>query len=244
MGMATLGWTSYWLLGWGILWGVLLFGGFLLGDRRNPAADRRIPTWARMGSSAALVMAAWSWAAVAWGDPAQPYALWIALGMTLGFVGDLALADQLPDLGVEPVLIGMGAFGLGHVAYIIAMLGWIGGDVELTFHVSAWATWLIIGAAGWFGVVYWGQPQRTMHRLALPYSLLLASTAGIATGMALQDPRFVGLAVGAALFLLSDLILAWGLFRSVKFPFMHDLVWLTYGPGQMLIVYSVMGLVS
>ncbi len=86
-----------WLGGLGILWGVLLFGGFALGDRRNPAADRRIPTWARMGSSAALVMAAWSWAAVVWGGPAQAYALWIALGMTLGFVGDLALADQLPE---------------------------------------------------------------------------------------------------------------------------------------------------
>jgi len=242
--MATLGRMGYWLLGLGILWGVLLFGGFALGDRRTPATDRRIPTWARMGSSAALVIAAWSWAAVAWGGPAQAYALWIALGMTLGFVGDLALADQLPDLGIEPVLIGMGAFGLGHVAYIIAILGWIRDDAGLSLHWGAWATWLIIAAVGWVGVVYWGQPQRTMHRLALPYSLLLASTAGIATGMALQDPRFLGLAVGAALFLLSDLILAWGLFRSVKFPFMHDLVWLTYGPGQMLIVYSVMGLVS
>lgn len=235
---------SIWLWGLGILWGGLLFGGFVLGDRRNPAADSRIPTWARMGSSAALVMAAWSWVAAAWGGPAQAYALWIALGMTLGFAGDLALADQLPDLGVDPVLIGMGAFGLGHVAYIVAMLGWIRGETEITFHVSAWVAWLIIATAGWVAVVYWGQPQRAMHRLALPYSLLLASTTGIATGMALQDPRFLGLAAGAALFLLSDLILAWGLFRSVKFPFMHDLVWLTYGPGQMLIVYSVYWLIS
>jgi len=192
-----------------------------------------------MGSSTALVVAGWGWVAVAWGGPVQAFALWIALGMTLGFVGDLALADQLPDLGIEPVLVGMGAFGLGHVAYIIAMLGWIGGDAGLNFHMGAWGIWLIIGFVGWVGVVYWGQPQRTMHRLALPYSLLLASTAGIATGMALQDPRFIILAVGAALFLFSDLILAWGLFRKVSFPFMHDLVWLTYGPGQMLIVYSV-----
>ncbi len=244
MGVAELGWMGYWLLGLGILWGVLLFGGFVLGDRRNPAGDRRIPTWARMGSSAALVMAAWSWAVVAWGGPAQATALWIALGMTLGFVGDLALADQLPETSIEPVLIGMGAFGLGHVAYLIGMFGWIGGSAGLSVHWGAWLAWLIIGAVGWFGVVYWGQPQRTMHRLALPYSLLLASTAGIATGMAVQQSAFTGLAVGAALFLFSDLILAWGLFRSVKFPFMHDLVWLTYGPGQMLIVYSVKVLIG
>ncbi len=119
-----------------------------------------------------------------------------------------------------------------------------GPNAGLTFHMGAWGIWLLIGGAGWFGVVYWRQPQRTMHRLALPYSLLLASTAGIATGMALQDPRFLSLAVGAALFLLSDFILAWGLFRKVSFPFMHDLVWLTYGPGQALIVYGVCWLIG
>ncbi len=113
-------------LGLVILWGALLFGGFALGTIRHPGTDRRIPTWARMGSSAALVAAGWSWVILTWGGSVQAFAVWIALGMTLGFVGDLALADQLPDLGIEPVLVGMGAFGLGHVAYIIAMLGWMG----------------------------------------------------------------------------------------------------------------------
>lgn len=243
MDTSALGWADYWVWGLVIVWGGLLFGGFLRGDRGNPAADRRIPTWARMGSSAALVTAGWSLAFLAWGGAAQTYALWIALGMTLGFVGDLALADLLPEWGVEPVLVGMGAFGLGHVAYIIAMVGWING-AGMIAQIGAWILWLLVGAAGWFGVVYWGQPQRSMHRLALPYSLLLASTAGIATGMALQAPVFLGLAVGAGLFLFSDFILAWGLFRSVRFPLMHDLVWLTYGPGQALIVWSVYWLIG
>ena len=55
----------------------------------------------------------------------------------------------------------------------------------------------------------------------------------------MQSELFVLLAVGAALFLLSDLILAGGLFSDLKFPLIDDVVWLTYGPGQMLIVYSV-----
>ena len=45
--------------------------------------------------------------------------------------------------------------------------------------------------------------------------------------------------VGAALFLISDLILAAQLFNDLHFRGVGDVVWLTYGPGQMLIVYSV-----
>jgi hypothetical protein len=78
-----------------------------------------------------------------------------------------------------------------------------------------------------------------LHRAALPYALLLASTAGLATGLAVQAPAFVPLAIGGGLFLLSDLILAARLFNGVYFYLIGDIVWLTYGPAQALIVYSV-----
>ena len=60
-----------------------------------------------------------------------------------------------------------------------------------------------------------------------------------ATGLALQVSAFVPLAIGAALFLLSDLILAAELFNGRSFPLIGDVIWLTYGPAQALIVYSV-----
>jgi hypothetical protein len=47
------------------------------------------------------------------------------------------------------------------------------------------------------------------------------------------------LALGAILFLMSDLILAGALFNDLHWPLHHDIVWLTYGTGQMLIVYSI-----
>jgi hypothetical protein len=78
-----------------------------------------------------------------------------------------------------------------------------------------------------------------LHWAALPYALLLATTAGLALGVALQNALFFPLALGAFLFLLSDLILAGALFSDLGFPLVHDVVWLTYGPGQMLIVFSV-----
>ena len=49
----------------------------------------------------------------------------------------------------------------------------------------------------------------------------------------------IWLAIGAGLFLFSDLVLAGELFADYKFKSVGDVVWLTYGPGQMLIVYSI-----
>ena len=75
--------------------------------------------------------------------------------------------------------------------------------------------------------------------LALPYTMLLAGTAGISSGLALQDRRLFGLALDGALFLVSDLMLAFGMFWG-HFAHQTESVWLTYGPGQMLIVFSVL----
>jgi hypothetical protein len=103
-----------------------------------------------------------------------------------------------------------------------------------------WAIWLVAGLIGWYFAVFRGQPKRSaLHWVALPYALLLASTAGVATGLAIQEAALWPMAVGAALFLVSDLILAAHLFNGWFFPLIEDAIWLTYGPGQMLIVYSV-----
>jgi hypothetical protein len=221
-----------------IAWAALLFGGFIFGKRQT-GREGRMPTWTRMTSSAVLVVAGWSWAALAAGSGAATFSLLIAVGMTLGFLGDLFMAKLLP---VSPhVLWGMAAFGLGHVAYIAAILGY-GSSHGLDAagpRFGAWLVWLLIGAVAWYFVVFRGQKPTALHWAALPYSLLLASTAGFATGLALQDPAFAPLAIGAVLFLISDLILAAQLFAGRRFRLIDDVVWLTYGPGQMLIVYSV-----
>ena len=222
-----------------IVWAALLFGGFILGKTWTDGT-RRMPVWTRMASSLTLVIAAWSLAIFTQGMDAAAYAVLIAIGMTLGFLGDLFMAKLIPVSW--NVLGGMAAFGLGHVAYIIA-IAWLGNTAGLDDSAArwgAWIAWLIVGALGWFVAVWRGARDRTaLHSAALPYALLLASTAGAATGLALQTSLLVGLAVGAGLFLLSDLILAERLFRGVFFPLIDDVVWLTYGPAQMLIVYSI-----
>lgn len=231
----------YWLIVLLILWAVLLFGGFIFG----PAdASQRMPKWTRLTSSAVLVLAGWSWFLITRQNAANSFVLWLAIGMTFGFLGDLFMAGMMP--GGRNVLGGMATFGLGHIAYIIGI--WrFGSQVGLTDGTARWASlivWWIIGAAAWYFVVYRGQQATTLHYAALPYALLLASTAGMATGLAIQQGNFTWLAIGAALFLISDLILAAQLFNNLSFFLIGDVIWLTYGPGQMLIVYSAATAVS
>jgi hypothetical protein len=232
-------WQSWWLLALLIIWVVLLFGGFIFG-RVDAANEGRTPTWARISSSLTLVVAGWCWYLFTLTSSAAWFSLLIAVGMTLGFLGDLFMAGLI-IAGSNRVLGGIASFGLGHVAYIIAILifaGQHGFDLPGP-RWGAWAVWFLLGLVLWYLTVFRGQKATALHWAALPYALLLASTTGFATGLALQAPSFTWLALGAALFLASDLILAAQLFNQLHFPLIRDVIWLTYGPGQMLIVFSV-----
>jgi hypothetical protein len=227
-----------WLLALLILWALFLLGGFAFG-KLNEERTRRMPAWTRIASSLALVVAAWSWYVFTLGTAVSTLSLFLAIGMTLGCLGDLFLAGALPLH--QPVLGGIAAFGLGHIAYIIGLLQFANQQ-----HLDApgprwgaWAIWLLVGLVLWYLIIYRGSKPTILHRAALPYALLLASTAGIATGLALQAPAFIPLAIGTALFLSSDLILAAQLFNHRHFPLISDVIWLTYGPAQAFIVYSV-----
>lgn len=211
-----------------IIWGVLLFGGWLFG-KYNADQTHKIHTDNRILSSIMLFSAGWSWQSWRGGD----LALFIALGMTFGLLGDFLMA-QLIVKGEKSVLGGMLAFGIGHVCYIVGILS------TNSIHLIMWIVFLIIGAILWYGVVYRTAKTITvLHYAALPYALLLASTAGFASGAALLDSTFILMAIGAVLFLISDLILATQLFNGVHFKGIGDVVWLTYGPAQMLIVYAM-----
>jgi hypothetical protein len=222
-----------------VIWAALLFGGFAVGPT-NAEGTRRIPLWGRLGSSAALVLAAWAWWIFSPAEVATA-SLWLALGMTLGFIGDVFMAHIVPVR--QPVIGGMAAFGLGHVAYSTALLI-LGGAPAFAggggVRWAAWLAWLAFGAAGWYLVVWRRSKRGLLQRAALPYALLLASTTGLATGLAILAPGLWALGVGTALFLLSDLVLATQLFNGARWRLIGDVVWLTYGPGQMLIVYALL----
>jgi uncharacterized membrane protein YhhN len=225
---------GYWPAALLVLWALLLFGGFVIGGGSLP--EHRMPVWTRLASSIVLVVLAWTQWRVARRERSGGFAMWLAAGMTLGAVGDVVLSGVLP--GEDNVLAGIAAFGLGHVCYIKAVLSWEkteGLTAPLPRRVAL-AIWLVIGAVGWYFAVYRGQDAEVLHWAALAYALLLAGTAGVTTGLAWQARAFAPMAVGAALFLVSDLMLAAQLFSDLSFRMIGDVIWLTYGPGQMLIV--------
>ena len=235
-------WWSALLWGIWLLWFVLLVGGFVLGiytSDEGPTARSHIPTPMRMGSSVALVAAALVAAAGRRHRVEARFLGWIATGMAFGLLGDLFNADLLAVGLPNPVLGGIVSFGLGHVAYILACL-----DAQKRLDTFSGRTrsvslvvWLLIGVAGWAAIVSTGSENQMLRWPALPYSLLLATTTGMMTALALTERRFAPMALGAALFLFSDMVLAFELFHG-SFVGAGDLVWLTYGPGQMLIVYG------
>lgn len=225
------------------LWALLLFGGFIFG-KESADHTRRMPAWTRMASSFTLVVAAWSY----WlwmnqnpttidGIDVARLAFFFAIGMTLGFIGDLFMAELLIK-GEKHILGGIGAFALGHIAYITGLLS----STSLPTWEGSWLPlilWLIAGLIGWYVLVFRSSEPAFLRYAALPYTLLLASTAGLSHTLAANSQYFVLVAIGAALFLLSDLILAAQLFRKAHFRYISDVVWFTYGPGQMLIVYGM-----
>ena len=229
----------FWFLSLLVMWAMLLFGGFLVGPTRD---QRRIARPARLGSSFLLVVAGWSWVWVTAGSVYAPYALFMAVGITFGLLGDLFFADVLLRSRSKSVMAGMAAFAVGHLFYIAGM-AWLVNHWQLDAAMLRWGALLVawlLGVVGWYGMVRRGREQVSLvHYVALPYALLLATTVGMAVGIALQVSGFWLLAAGALLFFLSDLILAGALFNDLQFPLLHDVVWLMYGPGQFLLVFSV-----
>jgi hypothetical protein len=227
-----------WIITLVILWAGLLFGGFVFG-KTDSQQEQRMPTWTRIGSSCMLVIAAWSWCAFTRHDSLAPFNVLFAVGITLGLVGDIALAGLFRIK--QSTLAGLAAFGAGHIAYIAAF-GIVAahlGDIRPGLFTITLIAWLLVGALGWYIVVFRNSQATLLHRLALLYTLLLAGVAGVATALAVQAHTFVPAAIGATLFFCSDLILAAQLFRNLHFPFIGDAIWFTYGPGQLLILTAL-----
>ncbi|MBI2826738.1 MAG: lysoplasmalogenase [Planctomycetia bacterium] len=233
------------LRGLWVTWAALLTAAMVMGHVASSGHAATSATLLRMASSVTLVTAA-GVGALHWrGSGAARFMCLIAIGMTLGTLGDFfnaGLLDRIVPLP-DPALGGIGSFGLGHIAYIAACLvAAVGLNLRNARVRYGWlAAWLAVATVGWYAIVYLSPQEKTRLLVwpALPYSLLLATTAGLATGLAAQSRTFLLMATGAALFFASDMILAIGLFRG-GFAGQTEAVWLTYGPGQMGIVYGAL----
>jgi hypothetical protein len=220
------------------IWAALLILGFAFG-KLDEERINRIPRLNKILSSAILVICAliW-WRAGATGTPLAAYAALLFFGMAFSFLGDVIMAELLPL--PQHVLFGIGAFGVAHVLYISGYLrlGGVLGLQDSRARAIGLAVFLVLAMVLWWALIRSPQTPAVLNYGSLAYALLLGAMAGLAVSLALQEPRFVPLALGAVLFLVSDVFLGHRLFQGGTFLLIGDLVWMTYIVGQLLIVFS------
>ena len=222
--------------------GAVLLLGLALG-KRDERNVNRIPRPVRMLSSAlVLACALLLWRGEPRGDRRASARL-VAAGMAGGTLGDLIMAEVIPL--PEHVLFGMLSFGAGHALYIQALLRRARAEAKRAARarIPALGTAWGVALVGWWLLVRNPKIGPALNYGALVYALLLASMDGLAGALAVQDRRYAPVALGGALFLISDMVLASRLFRGTHFAQIGDVVWMTYIAGQALIVGG-MGLVE
>jgi uncharacterized membrane protein YhhN len=157
----------------------------------------------------------------------------IPLGLALGALGDLLLALG----GVQRFLAGVAAFGLGHVAYAVGLLlrsGDLGLDGVSVPEVAALVALGLLLAS----TELWLAPRTGDLRQPVRAYVALIGAMGVA---AVLLPAYHGqalLRLGAALFILSDLLLALQLFVVKGVGLRQRLamtLWPAYWAGQVLI---------
>ena len=220
------------------IWLISLGLGFVFGklDRRRL---NRLPLRIRLLSSAILVVCAliW-WRPAAIDTPLAGYAALLCLGMSLSFVGDVIMSGIVPL--PQHVLVGMGTFGAAHVVYVVAYsrLAAVLGLRSWALPAAALAGYYALAIPLWWKLVRSPDQPLAATGASLGYSLVLATMAGMAAGVALQEASLVPLALGGLLFVVSDLLLGHRLFQGGHFVLMGDCIWMTYILAQLLIVFS------
>ncbi|HEV7693592.1 MAG TPA: lysoplasmalogenase [Hyphomonadaceae bacterium] len=143
-----------------------------------------------------------------------------ALGFFFSAVGDVAL--ELPG-GMVP---GMAAFGLAHVCYAATFVGYMRREGVM------WKAWplsvVVLAISG--ELAYWLYPAMAELTVpALAYQVIISAMVVLA--LMSRAPMIAK--IGAVVFMLSDTLIAVGLFRQVVVP--PGSVWITYAAAQIML---------
>ncbi len=165
-------------------------------------------------------------------------ALWFGLGILLSLVGDVLLMISLDRF----FLMGLGAFLLAHIFYVI------GFNIPLPA-LSAWSVILVI-LIGWGGSkvirrILVSVLEKGQGRMRLPImvysvviSIMLLSALLKLNDLTWNASAALLVSLGAFLFYISDIILAWNKFVA---PIQHGRIYniAAYHLGQILLIAGV-----
>ena len=204
--------------------GALACAVLVAAEYRHARTARRI---AKPIASLAFIAVAVLAAGGTWTD----YQRWIVIGLVLGAVGDVALLGTSP----RAFLVGLGAFLLGHIAYIVAFAQLAPPETWLDVRAAVPA---VVGA----GVLAYLWPRLGQMRLpviAYVVAIVTMMSAALAAARvdAVPEMNRMLLVAGAALFFASDFAVARDKFVGASFV---NRAWglPAYYAGQLLIAWS------
>ena len=220
-----------------VAWAAAYAIGMLTGQP-NTLRTRRLPLASRLIMIGVVVaFGALGWLGWARTTIVASYALWILLGLVMGALGDLLLGGVFPVPQAE--MIALGVFGLGHLAYMAAIIAARKAlGIPTTYLLIGAPTGSIIGFAIWILAIRNPAGSRKMNIGSLVYGSILFVTVGMGIGAAIASSGMILLAIGLALFALSDVILAQYMLRRRRFPYIRDVVWIIYSAAQVIIALS------
>lgn len=161
-------------------------------------------------------------------DPSDPAVrAWFVVALVLSLVGDVLL--MLPQ---DLFVFGLGAFLLGHIAYIVGMhVEGVEGPRFLVGIVIVMALMAVIGTAILRGVRAGPDPK-----LAGPVvAYMFVISAMVASAIGVGEPVLI---VGASLFYASDALIAWNRFLR-ETPHGRLSIMVTYHLAQVCLVLSL-----
>lgn len=159
----------------------------------------------------------------------------IAAGLALGALGDLALSRP----GRAMLLLGMAAFAAGHLAYVAAFAGY--GLVPAPGVAAMAAIVLVLALLG--SAERWLAPHAGDLRWQVWLYGLIIGTMAVCAVLLTPMPGRDAMRLGAALFVVSDVILALRLFRLREERQQLRaslLLWPLYWSGQALLLYGAL----
>ena len=154
---------------------------------------------------------------------------WIVIGLVFSLAGDVALLWP-----VQGFLVGLVAFLLGHLSYLVGLTR----RVKFLASPPAFGAWAIVAASVlaslWHGVPPELRAPVLVYVTALAAMAAQASSVWLARRAQPDAARWRTVAIGAALFVLSDAILATDKFvGGIPMPTLFNLS--TYWLGQWFI---------
>lgn len=165
------------------------------------------------------------------------YTKYVAIGMSLCFIGDLINSDVIPGVGIIGSIV---FFALAHVSFILAYAKTVkkhGLTIFCKYSYIFMALYWAITILLW-GFLVFPKDKSFMSYGVLAYGLWVSTMAAFSWSLVRIHKKYLLVAAGAFMFVISDLFLAVTGIGGITVHFRDAVIWATYILGLMGIIYA------